>query len=225
MQESALHVLLWQAFGSSDVTVDEDAHVLEPGHALWIPAGSSHDFTVRDNSVTVPLFFDAASAARTPQRPMHIAVAEELNALMLAYSVSWHTMVQPPANLGRQLLAVIAKSSTAPSAPPLPTTSSVRTIADALRSNPGDGRSVHELAASVHLSVRTVERHFRAETGMTLRRWRILTRMNAASLLLRTPVRVDEVAHLVGYTNISAFSRVFAAHYGISPAEYMRNPR
>lgn len=38
-----------------------------------------------------------------------------------------------------------------------------------------------QLAASVHTSARTVERAFRAETGMTLRRWRFLNRMEAAA--------------------------------------------
>jgi AraC-like DNA-binding protein len=65
-----------------------------------------------------------------------------------------------------------------------------------------------------------VERTFQAETGMTLRQWRIRNRMEAAAILLRSGAAADAVAHRVGYTNVNAFRRVFKGHFGISPTEY-----
>lgn len=51
----------------------------------------------------------------------------------------------------------------------MPSNDPAAVIAEALRFNPGDGRSVAELATLGHCSARTVERDFRAQTGITLR--------------------------------------------------------
>lgn len=222
MKESSLHVLLWQVFGSAEVTVDDASHVLHAGRALWIPVGYAHEFTVQANSVTVPLFFDASDTATTLRRPAEVAVDRDLHALMLAYNVSWHTMVQSPTNLARQLLALIEGNPVRPPGLPLPTSAGARRIVDALRFNPGDSRTIDELAHSAHTSARSIERSFRAETGMTLRRWRILNRLHAASALLQAGAAPDAVAHRVGYTNVNSFRRVFLKHYGVTPTDYSR---
>ncbi|MDQ1102784.1 AraC-like DNA-binding protein [Nocardioides zeae] len=68
--------------------------------------------------------------------------------------------------------------------------------------------------------MRTLERRFRAETGLSLRQWRIRNRMEAAAVLLRSRTTTAAVAHRVGYTDLSAFRRVFKAHFGTTPGEY-----
>ncbi|MFM9329775.1 helix-turn-helix domain-containing protein [Paenibacillus mesotrionivorans] len=42
----------------------------------------------------------------------------------------------------------------------------------------------------------------------------------AARLLLASPLKLDEVAFQVGYTNFSSFLRNFKKHYGMTPTEY-----
>lgn len=222
MNETSLHVLLWQVFGSAEVTVKDVSHVLHAGNALWIPVGHPHEFRVRENSVTVPLFFDAADTATTLRQPAEVGVDRDLHALMLAYNVSWHTMVQSPVSLARQLLALIEGGTVRTPGLPIPSSAGARQIAAALSFNPGDTRTLDELARSAHISARSMERTFRAETGMTLRRWRILNRLHAASGLLQSGAAVDAVAHRVGYTSVNAFRRVFADHYGMTPTEYTR---
>ncbi len=219
--EKQLHVLLWQVCGDADLVVGGRGHALTAGHALWIPVGVRHEFTVAANSVTMPLFFEAANTATTLTEPTLVTVDRDLQTLMLAYTVSWNTIIKPTPNLARQILALIEESPVLSAVLPMPSGEPARTIAEALRFNPGDIRSVEKLAESVHTSVRTVERMFQAETGMTLRQWRIRNRMEAAAILLRSNASPGAVAHRVGYTNANAFRRVFKSHFGISPAEYL----
>lgn len=221
MREDHLHVLLWQVRGTADLAVEGDNHSLMVGHALWIPVGVRHEFTVHANSVTMPLFFDVDETATTLREPTLVTVDGDLRTLMLAYTVSWTTAIKPKANLARQILALIEQSPVVSTALPMPTTEAAQAIAQTLRFNPGDIRSVEELAESVHTSSRTIERAFQAETGMTLRRWRILIRMEAAAILLRSDSSLDAVAHRVGYTNVNSFRRVFKGHFGLSPTEYV----
>ncbi|MDF2938516.1 MAG: hypothetical protein K0Q90_3889 [Paenibacillaceae bacterium] len=42
----------------------------------------------------------------------------------------------------------------------------------------------------------------------------------AARLLLSSPLKLDEVAMQIGYTNFSSFLRNFKKHYGMTPTEY-----
>ncbi|GAA4208610.1 helix-turn-helix transcriptional regulator [Streptosporangium oxazolinicum] len=219
--EEHLHVLLWQVCGDTDLIVGGGGRTLTDGHALWIPVGVRHEFTVRANSVTMPLFFEAADTATTLTEPTLVTVDRDLQTLMLAYTVSWNTIIKPAPNLARQILALIEESPVLSAVLPMPASEPARAIAEALRFNPGDIRGVEKLAESVHTSVRTVERMFQTETGMTLRQWRIRNRMEAAAILLRSNAALDAVAHRVGYTNANAFRRVFKSHFGISPTEYL----
>lgn len=218
-------MLLWQVRGTADLDVDGASIALSAGSALWIPVGVRHCFTVESNSITMPLFFDSTSIATTLTATTSISVDRDLRTLMLAYSVAWSSTITPAANLSRQLLSLIEDSRVPLTAPPLPTSPPARTVAEALRFNPGDIRSAEELALSAHASLRTIERAFLAETSMTLRQWRIRTRLAAAARLLRGDTSVQAVAQRVGYTHVNAFRRVSTSHYGMSPTKYRKRFR
>lgn len=222
LQESDVHVLLWQVRGSAEVDIEQEGRTLTAGHALWLPVGTRHGFRVHENSVTMPLFFEAAETATTLRVPTMVTVDRDLRTLMLAHCVSSSTRVRPEANLARQILALIEDRPVLSNALPLPRSEPALLIAETLRFNPGDIRSIEELAESVHTSTRTVERAFRQETGMTLRQWRIRIRMESAAILLRSDATLDAVAHRVGYTNVNSFRRVFTGHHGISPTEFTK---
>lgn len=220
IQEEAIHVLLWQVRGTADLVLDGEGHTLRVGHAIWIPVGTRHEFTVHANSVTMPLFFDAPATATTLRQPTLVTVDRDLRTLMLAYMVSWTTRIKSEVNLARQILSIIEDSPVVSAALPLPSNEPAKVIAESLLFNPGDIRTVDELSESVHASTRTVERAFASETGMTLRQWRIRNRMEAAAALLRSNATLDSVAHRVGYTNVNSLRRVFTEHFGISPTTY-----
>lgn len=220
--EQSWHILLWQVRGQADLEVDGDRLSLRDGQAMWVPARTRHAFTVHADSVTMPLFFDAERARPTLEDPTMLRVDADLRTLMLAYSVSSSTAIKVPADLGSQILAAIADRRLRSFALPLPRSAHARAIADALRADPGDPRGVEQWAASVHTTARTIERAFRAETGLTLRQWRIRNRLEAAEELLRGGASPDVVAHRVGYTHVNSFRRVFTQSRGVSPSEWVR---
>lgn len=224
-RETHLHLLLWQAQGQTECVVEGVEYELVAGHALWVPVEAQHSFSVRAGSVTVPLPFDSTTLATTLSAPTVLAVHRELHTLMLAYSVSWSTAVEADANLARQLLSLIEESPAVSDTLPLPRSAPARSIAEALRFNPGDVRSLEELAMSVHTSQRTLERIFKAETGMTMRQWRLRARMEASALLFESKATAAAVAQRVGYTSVDSFRRAFKEHFGVSPAEYVRRYR
>ena len=223
--ETDKHVLLWQVRGRSDFTVDGVTRGLRVGQALWLPVGTRHAFTTCVNSVLLPMSFDVAETATTLHQPTTIDVDRDLRTLFLAFIQSTYSIIRPSTDIARQILALIEERPVLATSLPMPTTDSALVVAEALRFNPGDERSVEELAESAHASTRTIERAFLAETGMTLRRWRIGNRMEAAAILLRSQTTPDAVARRVGYANTSAFRRVFKGHFGETPSQYIERFR
>lgn len=214
------HILLWQVRGTgTDLVLDNEASFLPVGHAVWIPSFVRHSLTVRANSVVLPLFFDSDEVATTLDQPVMVAVDRELRTLFLAHLQATTSILQPQVNVTRQLLSRLEGRPDRHSTLRMPSSSPALLVAERLRSNPGDERGIDDLARAVHVSRRTLERMFVAETGLTLRAWRLTNRMEAAALLLRSSGSLPAVAHRVGYTNLNAFRRAFKERFGMTPTE------
>jgi AraC-like DNA-binding protein len=95
--------------------------------------------------------------------------------------------------------------------------------AEILRADPGGPggvRSLDRLARETGASKRTLERRFRAETGMGLGRWRQQLRLLQALRLLAEGQPVTSVALEVGYQSTSAFISMFKKAMGSTPRRY-----
>ena len=84
-----------------------------------------------------------------------------------------------------------------------------------------DGRPVEIIAAEIGgASLRTFERLFADETGLSLAAWRRHSRLLASLSLLAEGKSIGEVAHAVGYDSPAAFSAAFKQCFGVSPSNY-----
>ncbi|WP_246843206.1 helix-turn-helix transcriptional regulator [Allokutzneria sp. NRRL B-24872] len=90
------------------------------------------------------------------------------------------------------------------------------TIARELSRDPGDRTQLDEWAGRLHTSVKTLQRDFEREFGMSYSRWRTVVRLRAARALLEFHP-VGKVAHRVGYANPSAFVAAYAKEFGHTP--------
>ena len=90
-----------------------------------------------------------------------------------------------------------------------------------IHSQPGQAWSVDRLAASVDLSSSRFAARFKATLGegpMTyVSKWRIHV---ASRLLKRTEKNIHEIAVIVGYDNLAAFTRAFKRHFGEPPGSW-----
>lgn len=86
--------------------------------------------------------------------------------------------------------------------------------------------SMEQAAAAARLTARTLRRRFKAETGMTWRRFVREARMTQAMNLLGAGgMRVSDVALTVGFRSIGAFTHAFSAQFGRTPSDFARNQR
>ena len=80
------------------------------------------------------------------------------------------------------------------------------------------------LAKGAGAGVRTLERLFVKETGMTFRRWRQRARLLAALHRLAAGEPVTSTALSVGFRSTSAFIAMFRRSLGTTPGNYFRVP-
>ena len=81
--------------------------------------------------------------------------------------------------------------------------------------------SLGEIAARLHYELPSLSRLIRQKTGRNYTELVQEKRLSQAAWLLRnTEKKVDEIAHSVGYENLSYFHRLFAARFGQSPKKY-----
>lgn len=81
-----------------------------------------------------------------------------------------------------------------------------------------------ELASLCQTSLRTLERHFQRNYGVTVSRWLKELRLSQAYGALKEGKSVKEVAFDHGYKQVSHFSREFKLHFGVSPSLLMPSP-
>ena len=86
--------------------------------------------------------------------------------------------------------------------------------------------SIQQLADRLAVTQRTLIRKFKHELELTPLQYLQNLRIDQAKQLLEaTALPLTEIVEMVGYTDISSFSRLFIKHVGISPAKYRQRFR
>jgi len=90
----------------------------------------------------------------------------------------------------------------------------------ALLHQPGEMQSLDLVARQLNVSSRTLRRRLQA-ADTSFREIQAEVRMSlAAEYLLHTHLPIAEAAHLLGYSDVTAFHRSFKKHYDVTPAQY-----
>jgi AraC-like DNA-binding protein len=105
---------------------------------------------------------------------------------------------------------------------PAPRESRALHVAEILLDDPCDRRPLEVLCKAAGASKRTIERAFRADTGLTFGKWRQQLSLLHAIRLLAAGNDVTRVALDVGYSTPSAFIAMFRRALGTTPGDYFR---
>ena len=194
--------------------------VVPTGGAVWIPAGLVHRFEALEVTTAWGLYVRPARRERlVPPGPVELSPL--LHALMATFS-------QPVDGAARRTrLERVLRDELADLRPrqfvvAVPRDPAARQVALELFAAPADGRSLAELAADVGASVRTLQRRFRDETGLSFQAWRRRAGLQQAMGALAGGDSITSVAHRCGFASASSFIAAFRAELGITPAAWRR---
>jgi AraC-like DNA-binding protein len=124
---------------------------------------------------------------------------------------------------GRLLGVLLDQLEALPTIPlqlPLPRDPRALRVAEWIRGHAEEPALLKQVARRSGASVRTLERLFLAETGMTFGKWRQQLRLLNALRELAKGRSVTDVALEVGYDSPSAFIAMFRGALGTTPTKY-----
>ena len=81
---------------------------------------------------------------------------------------------------------------------------------------------LRDIAAGLHVSVNTLERHFKSQTGITMREYLSQKRFANAARLLGESASVFEAYEKSGFSDYSHFISLFKKRFGVTPLTYQK---
>ncbi len=222
---SEWHRLVYASEGVISVHTAPGTWVVPPDRAVWVPAGVEHSVDMSGRVSIRMLFFSTRLPCRMPLECRAINVPPLLRELVL-HTIDLgllHRGVPREARLAGILLDQLEALPSVPLQLPLPRDPRARAMAEILERHPGSTRKLTAFARDVGASRRTLERLFRAETRLTLGRWRQRLRLIHALRRLATGRSVTRVSLDLGYDSPSAFVAMFKRELGTTPGRYFRS--
>ncbi|MGW4533230.1 helix-turn-helix domain-containing protein [Nocardia sp. NPDC004340] len=217
--EHEQHQIAWAAQGVLTVETPGGHWVLPPTRALWIPGGTVHRTGTLDGAIMHGIFL-------TPERsPVHYPDPVMLRVDRLLHELFLHLTATTTTDAQRErteavVFDLLDPVEVIPIGARTPEEPRTRRVAELLRADPADQRTLAELAEAVATSARTLARGFLAETGITFGQWRTQLRLAASLPLLASGLPVARIAARVGYSTPSAYVAAFHREVGVSPARY-----
>ncbi len=214
--------LLWAAEGVLRVTSDDRVWIVPSSHAVWIPGNAFHHIFTETAARTRNLYFDPSHPVRSQDMGCAMLLLTPLMREIILRLTS-DRLTDNLAGFKRLGLVAIDEIEQLKSAPlnlPAGYDARLRRLIGHMARHPDEQRMLPELAKIAGGSLRTMERLFKAETGMSFRQWRSRLRLLSAIEHLHQGKSSTTIAHTLGYRSASAFIAAFRQHFGCSPQRF-----
>ncbi len=221
------HQLLYATSGTLVANLEGQRLFVPSGTAVWLPAGVEHSTYTEFGAELKSLYIDTSYNALGSGAPLVLQISPLMRELMLAAA---EFEVEYPLhgyehNLIQLMLQTLGRQPQRGHTLPWPADTRLAKLCAQLYANPAERPGLAEMAAGMAMSARTLERHFRRETGLTLQGWYSRLRLMKAIEMLGTEMSVTRIALELGYSAPAPFILMFREHLGISPNRYRSQMR
>jgi AraC-like DNA-binding protein len=220
------HYLLCASAGALRLEAQGRAWLLPPARAALIEAGRAIQVSIPRPATTASVLFDPGFAP-APPAPLTVFDLSPLARCLVAECGAWGEQERPLDAYAETLFAALAAvtwrlaEQPSPVFVPVGRSPELRRALRLTEQRLAEEVRFEDLAKEVGLAPRSLARRFSDETGMTwraaLRRMRLL---RAVEELAAGDTPVTTIAHLVGYTSLSAFNAAFQELTGRTPTDY-----
>ncbi|MDT7532016.1 helix-turn-helix transcriptional regulator [Sphingobium sp. SA2] len=215
--------LMYAVRGMMNVTTPAGRWILPTGSALWIAAGTQHGLAVRRPVSLHNLYIKPGMTGVPGWRGCTVVNVSPLLRQLIASSIAlpWdYAPASAESRLAHVLVDQLAAMAQAPVDLPEPLDPRAVRLAQIVRDDVTDRRPLSILAPLAGASMRTAERLFASETGMSFGMWRTRHRLMTAIELLAEGDSVAATSFAVGYDNPSSFIAAFRAMFSKTPGTY-----
>lgn len=219
------HQLIYASAGVLNVWTERGSWIVPPHWAVWVPANVVHSIRFATDSALRTLYLLPGWCEDLPGECTAVTVSPLLRELILRATRDGMLDRREPVDAALASLIVdeFRQSGAPPFDLPQPASSATRRAAAEIAARTPEARGTAALARAAGVGVRTLERRFRAETGMSPGRWRRQFGLLEALEKLAGGVPIKAVAAAAGYAGPSAFTAAFRAAFGTTPGRYFQD--
>jgi AraC-like DNA-binding protein len=214
--------LVFASSGLMRVSTDETLWLVPSTRAIWVPAGCRHSIAICGEVAIRTLYIDERRAMPLPQAARVLEVVPLLRELIL--HIIRLGMLSPAIpeqdRLAGLLIDLLLQARPQDLNLPLPGDPRARRLAALIESQPAEAADLNHLAGRTGASLRTLQRLFPRETGLTIEAWRQKARLLHAIARLSAGAGVTDAALDCGYQSVAAFIDVFSKQFGVTPGRY-----
>lgn len=206
------------------VQTHEGIWIIPPGRGVWIPAHKPHallssgDVKARGVFIEDALQYDIRNECRVVAIP---ALLREL----ISSAMEIQSNIQAESRNERLLQLILDEVRLLPALAfnlPDPQSPKLQQLCQRIKENLALEWSLEESAQQLHISSKTLARHFQKETGLHFSHWVRQAKLMQAMIDLAMNKPVLNVALDLGYESPSAFSAMFKRETSMTPSDYLK---
>lgn len=216
------HQLIYAIRGVMVVQAEAGRWVVPPTRAIWMLAGMTHAIRCIGAVHMRSLLVAPGAAPRLLAETQAVGVSPLLRELISA-AAQLRQPCAPNSRDGRLLRLILDELRGLPVLPlhlRMPADPRLQAICGQLQQQLDDASTLADWAQRLAVDVKTIQRLFLKDTGMTFGQWRQQARLLRALELLATGERVIDVALALGYDSPSAFASMFRRQFGQTPSQF-----
>lgn len=218
------HQLIHAVQGIMVVQSEAGRWIVPPTRAIWMPAGQVHMIRCIDALHMRSLFVRPDAMPGLPDTPQTVAISPLLREMINAAVDIPHPYAADSAD-ARLMRCMLDQLHTLPVLPlhlPQPTDKRLQRICRTLQQAPDDTSTLGDWAGRLGIDVKTIQRLFARDTGMTFGQWRQQARLLDGLERLARGDKVVDIALALGYDTPSAFTAMFKRQFGLTPSRFYR---
>lgn len=220
--------LIFVAEGFQYLHTPDKRFLLPANHAAWIPSELYHRTSASSEFVSLRTLYYDAQALTGFYTKLHLFSVPAVLKEMLLYTQKWSLNQEWDSAEQVFLQAILSelpdfKKSGAPLQLPLPKTPELLPVVDYIYRQLATPLQLRDFSTLYPFSLRTLERKFKEELGMTLAQYIQLARiMKGVELLTQGQHTIKEIAHRIGYASSESFSNQFVKLMGKRPSAFVK---
>ncbi|WET50859.1 AraC family transcriptional regulator [Chryseobacterium indologenes] len=198
--------------------IENKIYLVPQNHLIWIPSGKRHLTQSEASTVNLMVILFKEVFDNDFYNEVHVFSAPPVLKEMLQYASKWNKLLDENEEQGYFLTALLSSlphfcTEKEGLQIPIPVDSRLLPVCNYINKNYMEQLSIDALADISLMSIRSLQRIFKRETGITVQKYMQLIRILKSIELINTgQYTLSQIALMIGYKSLSAFT---TSYYGI----------
>ena len=206
------------------IQTTEGTWVTPPGRGVWIPAYKAHALLISGDVQAYGVFIQPDARSKLVNECRVVTISPLLKELIRS-AMQIQTPIHPQSREARLLELILDELellSVLPFNLPEPQNIKLQKLCAEIKLDLSHTWTLEHAAQFLHVSPKTLTRHFQKETNMHFSHWVRQARLMQAMTDLAMNKSIFNVALDLGYDSASAFSAMFKRETSLTPSEYIQ---